>query len=83
MWDNGGYYLGFHYICIMLCTVKVEQLGLQSILVQLYLATLFNAVSLNFFNETTLITHAGASISVTACDAFKVCLNNRQNLLRL
>lgn len=78
MWDNSGYYLGIHYICIMLCTVKVEQLRLQSILVELNLATLFSAVSLNFFNETTLIPHAGASISVTVYDAFKVCLNNRQ-----
>lgn len=30
-WDNSGHYLGIHYICIMLCTVKVEQLGLQNI----------------------------------------------------
>lgn len=65
MWDNSGHYLGIHYICIMLCTVKAEQLGLQSILVELYLANLISAVSQNFFSKTNL-KHASASISVTA-----------------
>lgn len=34
----------------MLCTVKVEQLGLQNILEQLYLTTLLSGVSLKYFS---------------------------------
>lgn len=35
----------------MLCTVKVEQLGLQNILEQLYLTTLLSGVSLKYFSH--------------------------------
>lgn len=50
----------------MLCTVKVEQLGPQNVYLELNLTTLFSVVFLNFFDKTTLIAQAGASISGTA-----------------
>lgn len=63
-WDNSGFYLGIHYICIMLCTVKVEQLGLQNILEQLYLTTLLRGVSLKYFSH---FYYTGTRGCVTDC----------------
>lgn len=83
MWDNSGHYLGIHYICIMLCTVKVEQLGLQSILVELHLTTLFSAASLNFFQLNHFnYTHCCKRFCASVCDAFKMS-EQQTNLLKL
>lgn len=60
-WPLFGHSLHLHYALHS----QSRAAGVQSILVELYLTTLFSEVSLNFFNKTTLITHAGASISVT------------------
>lgn len=83
MWDNSGYYLGIHYICIMLCTVKVEQLGLKSILVEMHLTTLFSAVSLNFFQWNHFnYTHCCKHFSDSVCDAFKMSEQQTRQMMK-